>query len=84
MLEAAVAGSDGSIGSVDCLDWLGRFGVGWEPGWERAAFFGVVGAQDAAEVGVVFGVAVGVGVGGEEGAEGGVAGGGCCEEAGEV
>ena len=36
-----------------------RFGVGRKPGGEVLALFDVVGAQDAADVGVVFGVAVG-------------------------
>jgi len=46
-----------------------------QPGRVRAGFLGVVGAQDAGDVGVVFGVAV-VFVGEEGAAEGVVAGGG--------
>jgi hypothetical protein len=54
-------------------------GVWRQPGRERAGFFGVVGAQDAGDVRVVFGVAV-VFVGEEGAAEGVVAACCVCEE----
>ena len=69
------------------VEWLygclfdGGFGVGREPRRERPALFGVVVAEDAADVGVVFGVAVGFG-GEEAGLEVGDLGGGFCEEVG--
>lgn len=58
-------------------------GVWGQPGGERAGFFGVVGAQGAGDVRVVFGVAV-VFAAEEGAAEGVVAACGCCEEIGEV
>lgn len=57
----------------------GGLGVRGQPGREGAALFGVVVAQDAAHVGVVFGVAIGLG-GEEAGLEVGDLGGGFSEE----
>lgn len=58
-------------------------GIGRQPGREGPGFLGVVGAQDAGDVGVVVGVAVVFG--GEEGAaEGVVTGGRLRQEVGKV
>lgn len=55
------------------------FWVGWQPGWKRPAFLVVIGAQDAAEVGVIRGITVSF-ASGEKIAKRSVAGGGCSEE----
>lgn len=80
-LCCAVPAADLGLAGEDGGDGRGRFRVWGQPGWEGAAFLGVVVAEDAADVGVVFCVAVGVG--GEEGAlEVGDAGGGGREDVG--
>jgi hypothetical protein len=84
LVQAAVAGADGGRveGGLDDGGWW-CFGVGGQPGGELSPLFGVVGAEDAAEVGVVGSVAV-VLVGEEILSKSGDAGCGCCEEGGEV
>lgn len=89
-LAIGAAAAGGSVVALLLLLELGLGRVGsavvgvWgQPGREGAGFFGVVGAEDARDVRVVFGVAV-VFVGEEGAAQGGVAGGCVCEEVGEV
>lgn len=80
--EPAVPRSDLRLG-VDGLRHLRRRspGVWGQPVGKGAALFGVVVAQDAADVGVVFGVAIGL-AGEEGGAEVGDLGGCLCDEVG--
>lgn len=72
-----------TLGRVLGLGAAAGVGVWGQPGRERAGFFGVVGAESAGDVGVVFGVAV-VFAAEEGAAEGVVAACGGCEEVGEV
>lgn len=80
--EPAVPRPDLRLG-VDGLRHLRRRrpGIGGQPVGKGAALFGVVVAQDAADVGVVFGVAIGL-AGEEGGAEVGDLGGCLCDEVG--
>lgn len=64
-------------------DWGWSFGVWWKPGGVGAPFFGIICAENAAEVGVVFGVAI-VFRGEEILFDRGNAGGGGCKEGGKV